>query len=206
MNTLGEVGLGYVRLGQPATTLSGGEAQRVKLASELQKRSTGRTVYVLDEPTTGLHFEDIRKLLHVLSGLVDKGNTVLVIEHNLDVIKTADWLIDMGPEGGSRGGYVVAEGTPEEVAAVEASHTGSLPQADPRGARGQAAPRQGQAGRGHPADHQGRRQEGGGGRAGGQEGRCDDVHREEGAGQEDRRQEGGRQEDGRHEDGSNQRT
>ena len=137
MNTLGEVGLGYVRLGQPATTLSGGEAQRVKLASELQKRSTGRTVYVLDEPTTGLHFEDIRKLLHVLSGLVDKGNTVLVIEHNLDVIKTADWLIDMGPEGGSRGGYVVAEGTPEEVAAVGASYTGAFlkPILEGRGAK-----------------------------------------------------------------------
>ena len=117
MKTLVEVGLGYVRLGQPATTLSGGEAQRVKLSSELQKRSTGRTVYVLDEPTTGLHFEDIRKLLLVLGRLVDQGNTVLVIEHNLDVIKTADWLVDMGPEGGSRGGLVVAEGTPEDVAA-----------------------------------------------------------------------------------------
>ena len=126
MKTLCEVGLGYVRLGQPATTLSGGEAQRVKLSSELQKRSTGRTVYVLDEPTTGLHFEDIRKLLHVLSGLVDKGNTVLVIEHNLDVIKTADWIIDMGPEGGSRGGTVVAEGTPEQVANVKGSHTGAF--------------------------------------------------------------------------------
>ncbi|WP_104106573.1 excinuclease ABC subunit UvrA [Nocardioides sp. 616] len=124
MKTLTEVGLGYVRLGQPATTLSGGEAQRVKLASELQKRSTGRTVYVLDEPTTGLHFEDIRKLLGVLGRLVDQGNTVLVIEHNLDVIKTADWLIDMGPEGGSRGGTVVATGTPEQVAAVPESHTG----------------------------------------------------------------------------------
>jgi excinuclease ABC subunit A len=126
MVTLCEVGLGYVRLGQPATTLSGGEAQRVKLSSELQKRSTGRTVYVLDEPTTGLHFEDIRKLLLVLGRLVDQGNTVLVIEHNLDVIKTADWLIDMGPEGGSRGGMVVAEGTPEEVAANEESHTGAF--------------------------------------------------------------------------------
>jgi excinuclease ABC subunit A len=126
MKTLCEVGLGYVRLGQPATTLSGGEAQRVKLASELQKRSTGRTVYVLDEPTTGLHFEDIRKLLGVLSSLVDKGNTVLVIEHNLDVIKTADWIIDMGPEGGSRGGLVVAEGTPEDVAANPDSHTGAF--------------------------------------------------------------------------------
>ncbi|HYH35243.1 MAG TPA: excinuclease ABC subunit UvrA [Nocardioides sp.] len=126
MKTLCEVGLGYVRLGQPATTLSGGEAQRVKLSSELQKRSTGRTVYVLDEPTTGLHFEDIRKLLGVLSSLVDKGNTVLVIEHNLDVIKTADWLVDMGPEGGSRGGVVVTEGTPEEVAAHADSHTGAF--------------------------------------------------------------------------------
>ncbi len=124
MRTLNEVGLGYVRLGQPAPTLSGGEAQRVKLASELQKRSTGRTIYVLDEPTTGLHFEDIRKLLKVLQGLVDKGNTVIVIEHNLDVIKSADWVVDLGPEGGSGGGLVIAEGTPEEVAAMEHSHTG----------------------------------------------------------------------------------
>ena len=124
--TLVEVGLGYVRLGQPATTLSGGEAQRVKLASELQKRSTGRTVYVLDEPTTGLHFEDIRKLLGVLSSLVDKGNTVLVIEHNLDVIKTADWIVDMGPAGGNKGGTVVATGTPEEVAGHKSSFTGDF--------------------------------------------------------------------------------
>ncbi|GII87636.1 UvrABC system protein A [Sphaerisporangium siamense] len=124
LKTLNDVGLGYVRLGQPATTLSGGEAQRVKLASELQRRSTGRTVYVLDEPTTGLHFEDINKLLGVLGRLVDGGNTVIVIEHNLDVIKTADWLIDMGPEGGSRGGRVLATGTPEQVAGVEESHTG----------------------------------------------------------------------------------
>jgi len=124
LRTLVDVGLGYVRLGQPATTLSGGEAQRVKLASELAKRSTGRTVYILDEPTTGLHFEDIRKLLTVLSRLVDQGNTVIVIEHNLDVVKTADWLIDLGPEGGSGGGLVVVEGTPETVAATEASHTG----------------------------------------------------------------------------------
>jgi excinuclease ABC subunit A len=126
MNTLMDVGLGYVRLGQPAPTLSGGEAQRVKLSSELQKRSTGRTVYVLDEPTTGLHFEDIRKLLLVLGRLVDQGNSVLVIEHNLDVIKTADWLVDMGPEGGNRGGLVVAEGTPEEVAAQPDSYTGQF--------------------------------------------------------------------------------
>ncbi len=124
LDTLVEVGLGYVRLGQPATTLSGGEAQRVKLAAELQKRSRGRTVYVLDEPTTGLHFEDIRKLLHVLQGLVDKGNTVIVIEHNLDVIGSADYVIDMGPEGGRGGGTVVATGTPEQVAQVSGSHTG----------------------------------------------------------------------------------
>ena len=126
MKTLNAVGLGYVRLGQPATTLSGGEAQRVKLAAELQKRSNGRTIYVLDEPTTGLHFEDIRKLLLVLQGLVDKGNTVLVIEHNLDVIKCADWIVDMGPEGGSGGGTVVATGTPEQVASVPESFTGQF--------------------------------------------------------------------------------
>lgn len=126
LRTLNEVGLGYVRLGQSAPTLSGGEAQRVKLASELQKRSTGRTVYVLDEPTTGLHFEDISKLIKVLSGLVDKGNSVIVIEHNLDVVKTADWVIDMGPEGGNGGGLVIAEGTPEYVAGVPASHTGKF--------------------------------------------------------------------------------
>ncbi|MQS14430.1 excinuclease ABC subunit UvrA [Streptomyces kaniharaensis] len=126
LRTLNDVGLGYVRLGQSAPTLSGGEAQRVKLASELQKRSTGRTVYVLDEPTTGLHFEDISKLIKVLSGLVEKGNTVIVIEHNLDVIKTADWIVDMGPEGGSGGGTVVAEGTPEQIAAVPESHTGKF--------------------------------------------------------------------------------
>jgi excinuclease ABC subunit A len=126
LTTLVDVGLGYVRLGQPAPTLSGGEAQRVKLASELQRRSTGRTVYILDEPTTGLHFEDIRKLLGVLTRLVEAGNTVIVIEHNLDVIKTADWIVDMGPEGGSGGGTVVAEGSPEEIAGVEASHTGAF--------------------------------------------------------------------------------
>jgi excinuclease ABC subunit A len=126
LKTLVDVGLGYVRLGQPAPTLSGGEAQRVKLASELQKRSTGRTVYVLDEPTTGLHFEDIRKLLRVLESLVEKGNTVIVIEHNLDVIKTADWLIDMGPEGGHKGGTVIATGSPEELAEVPESHTGQF--------------------------------------------------------------------------------
>jgi excinuclease ABC subunit A len=126
LKTLVDVGLGYVRLGQPAPTLSGGEAQRVKLASELQRRSTGRTIYVLDEPTTGLHFDDIRKLLGVLGRLVDGGNTVIVIEHNLDVIKTADWVIDLGPEGGSRGGSVIATGTPEQVARVEESYTGQF--------------------------------------------------------------------------------
>ncbi|MGH3495525.1 MAG: hypothetical protein ACRDQ1_20165, partial [Sciscionella sp.] len=126
LQTLCDVGLGYVRLGQPAPTLSGGEAQRVKLASELQKRSTGRTVYVLDEPTTGLHFEDIRRLLDVLQRLVDQGNTVIVIEHNLDVLKTADWIIDLGPEGGDKGGRVVATGTPEEVARVPESYTGQF--------------------------------------------------------------------------------
>lgn len=126
LRTLVDVGLGYVRLGQPATTLSGGEAQRVKLAAELQKRSNGRSIYVLDEPTTGLHFEDIRKLLKVLQGLVDKGNTVLTIEHNLDVIKSADWVIDLGPEGGSGGGTILATGTPEKVAKVSESHTGKF--------------------------------------------------------------------------------
>ncbi|MBG6184491.1 excinuclease ABC subunit A [Arthrobacter sp. CAN_A214] len=126
LNTLVEVGLGYVRLGQPATTLSGGEAQRVKLASELQKRSNGRSIYVLDEPTTGLHFEDIRKLLLVLQGLVDKGNTVITIEHNLDVIKSADWVIDLGPDGGSGGGQVIATGTPEQVAKSDRSYTGTF--------------------------------------------------------------------------------
>jgi len=124
LELLNDVGLGYIHLGQAATTLSGGEAQRVKLATELAKRDTGRTLYILDEPTTGLHFEDVRLLLEVLHRLVDKGNSVVVIEHNLDVIKTADWILDLGPEGGERGGRVVAAGTPEEVAEVEGSHTG----------------------------------------------------------------------------------
>lgn len=124
LQTLMDVGLSYVRLGQSATTLSGGEAQRVKLARELAKRDTGKTLYILDEPTTGLHFEDIRQLLTVLHRLRDHGNTVLVIEHNLDVIKTADWLVDLGPEGGSGGGRIIAEGTPEQVAGMEVSHTG----------------------------------------------------------------------------------
>jgi excinuclease ABC subunit A len=121
---LQKVGLGYIHIGQPATTLSGGEAQRVKLSKELARRSTGRTLYILDEPTTGLHFDDVRKLLEVLHTLVDQGNTVAVIEHNLDVIKTADWIIDLGPEGGDKGGEIVATGTPEDVARVRASFTG----------------------------------------------------------------------------------
>jgi excinuclease ABC subunit A len=124
LQTLLDVGLGYVRLGQPAPTLSGGEAQRVKLASELAKRSTGHTMYLLDEPTTGLHFEDVRRLLTVLARLVEQGNTVVVIEHNLDVIKTADWIIDLGPDGGDQGGEIVVEGSPESVAKCKASHTG----------------------------------------------------------------------------------
>ena len=124
LKTMLDVGLGYVRLGQSAPTLSGGEAQRVKLATELQRRSTGRTIYVLDEPTTGLHFEDVNKLLHVLQRLVDTGNTVIVIEHNLDVIKSADWVIDMGPDGGDKGGTIIAEGTPESVAKNKSSYTG----------------------------------------------------------------------------------
>jgi excinuclease ABC subunit A len=126
LTTLFDVGLGYVRLGQPAPTLSGGEAQRVKLASELSKRGTGHTIYILDEPTTGLHFEDIRRLLGVLSRLVDQGNTVLVIEHNLDVIKSADWVIDLGPEGGDGGGMVIVEGSPEAVAKTSDSYTGQF--------------------------------------------------------------------------------
>ena len=124
LETLKRVGLGYVHIGQQATTLAGGEAQRVKLSKELSKRATGRTLYILDEPTTGLHFEDTKKLLEVLHELVDSGNTVLVIEHNLDVIKTADWVIDLGPEGGDGGGKIVALGTPEDVARIKASHTG----------------------------------------------------------------------------------
>ena len=126
LRTLEDVGLGYIKLGQSATTLSGGEAQRVKLARELSRRGTGRTLYILDEPTTGLHFEDTRRLLDVLSKLVEQGNTVVVIEHNLDVIRCADYLIDLGPEGGQGGGRIVAEGTPEQVAASQASATGEF--------------------------------------------------------------------------------
>ncbi|MGH7513228.1 MAG: excinuclease ABC subunit UvrA, partial [Gemmatimonadales bacterium] len=122
--TLVDVGLGYIRLGQPAPTLSGGEAQRVKLAKELSRRATGRTLYILDEPTTGLHLDDVRVLIQVLDRLVDAGHTVVVIEHHLDVVKRADWIVDLGPEAGDAGGAVVAQGTPEQVAAVEASHTG----------------------------------------------------------------------------------
>ena len=136
LQTLHDVGLDYIKLGQPATTLSGGEAQRVKLAKELSKVATGRTLYILDEPTTGLHFADIEKLLEVLQRLVDAGNTVLVIEHNLDVIKQADWIVDLGPEGGDAGGELIVSGTPEEVAEVEESYTGQLPARSPPGARG----------------------------------------------------------------------
>jgi excinuclease ABC subunit A len=142
MQTLSDVGLGYIKLGQPAPTLSGGEAQRVKLASELSRRATGRTFYILDEPTTGLHFDDIRKLLAVLERLVAAGNTVVVIEHQLDVVKTADWIIDLGPEGGEAGGEVVGAGPPEEVATTPASYTGRflrpllhIPERAPAGAR-----------------------------------------------------------------------
>jgi excinuclease ABC subunit A len=126
LDTLLDVGLGYIRLGQSATTLSGGEAQRIKLSRELSKRATGRTLYILDEPTTGLHFHDIKQLLVVLHRLRDQGNTILVIEHNLDVIKTADWIIDLGPEGGQRGGELVATGTPEDVAKIRESYTGQF--------------------------------------------------------------------------------
>jgi excinuclease ABC subunit A len=124
LQTLEDVGLGYIHLGQPATTLSGGEAQRIKLARELSRRQTGRTLYILDEPTTGLHFDDVKRLLEVLNRLTDLGNTVIIIEHHLDVIKQADWIIDLGPEGGEAGGRIVAEGTPEQVARVKKSFTG----------------------------------------------------------------------------------
>ena len=124
MRTLYDVGLGYIKIGQPATTLSGGEAQRVKLATELSRRPTGKTIYILDEPTTGLHIADVHRLIEVLQKLVDNGNTVIVIEHNLDLIKTADHIIDLGPEGGDKGGTVIAEGTPEQVAEIPGSYTG----------------------------------------------------------------------------------
>ena len=145
METLKRVGLGYVQVGQPSTTLSGGEAQRVKLSKELSRRATGRTLYILDEPTTGLHFEDTRKLLEVLHELVDHGNTVVVIEHNLDVVKTADWIVDFGPEGGDGGGRILIQGTPEQVAADKDSWTGrylaqSLQRHEER-RRAQAAPK-----------------------------------------------------------------
>ena len=140
MRMLEEVGLGYIKVGQQATTLSGGEAQRVKLAKELSRRATGQTLYILDEPTTGLHFEDVRKLLEVLHALVEQGNTVVVIEHNLEVIKTADWVIDLGPEGGDKGGEIVAEGTPEQVAKEPRSYTGSYLKPLLQGPRAEAAP------------------------------------------------------------------
>jgi excinuclease ABC subunit A len=126
LETMNRVGLGYIKIGQQATTLSGGEAQRIKLSKELSKRATGKTIYILDEPTTGLHFEDIRKLLEVLDQLVSYGNTVIVIEHNLDVIKTADWIIDLGPDGGDKGGKILAEGTPEDLSKIKKSYTGQF--------------------------------------------------------------------------------
>ena len=126
LETMNRVGLGYIKIGQQATTLSGGEAQRIKLSKELSKRATGKTIYILDEPTTGLHFEDIRKLLEVLDQLVSYGNTVIVIEHNLDVIKTADWIIDLGPDGGDKGGEIIAQGTPEELIKINNTYTGQF--------------------------------------------------------------------------------
>jgi excinuclease ABC subunit A len=126
LKTLKDVGIGYIQLGQSAPSLSGGEAQRVKLATELSRKATGKTLYILDEPTTGLHFDDIKKLVQILRGLADKGNTVLVIEHNLDVVKNADWIIDLGPEGGEKGGRIVVEGTPQEVASAKESYTGQF--------------------------------------------------------------------------------
>jgi len=126
LETMNKVGLGYIKIGQQATTLSGGEAQRIKLSKELSKRATGKTIYILDEPTTGLHFEDIRKLLEVLDQLVSYGNTVIVIEHNLDVIKTADWIIDLGPDGGDKGGEIIAQGTPEELIKINNTYTGQF--------------------------------------------------------------------------------
>ena len=150
IETLNEVGLGYIKLGQPSTTLSGGEAQRIKLATELSRRSTGRTIYILDEPTTGLHFADVHRLVDILQRLTDGGNTVIVIEHNLDVIKSADYIIDLGPEGGAGGGQIVATGTPEEVARNEASYTGKyiaqmLPKDAGPGRKKRTAPKDGQA-------------------------------------------------------------
>ena len=145
LRTLHDVGLGYIRLGQPATQLSGGEAQRVKLSSELSRRDTGRTLYLLDEPTTGLHYADVERLLAVLHRLVDHGNTVVVIEHNLDVLKTADWLIDLGPEGGDKGGYVIAEGTPEQLIVRLESATGQFLRAPLARARRPAASANGAA-------------------------------------------------------------